>query len=100
LDARRALALLFCLLSLSLAQIDETAAGRGDRSRRNGDVTHGQALISADRAATIAGSATGGRVLDIRLTGGKQPQYRVKVLLDGKRVRNLSVDAQSGAILR
>jgi len=39
-------------------------------------------------------------VLDIRLTGGKQPQYRVKVLLDGKRVRNLSVDAQSGAILR
>lgn len=56
-------------------------------------------LISSDRAAAVARSATGGRVLNISLKRKGAPRYRVKVLLDGKRVRTIEVDARSGALL-
>ncbi len=52
--------------------------------------------ISRDRAAEIARDATGGRVLSVELEGGKS--YRVKLLLDGERVRTVYVDARSGAV--
>jgi uncharacterized membrane protein YkoI len=51
--------------------------------------------ISRDQAAAIARSATGGQVLSVDLRGSA---YRVKVLLDGKRVRTVGVDARSGAV--
>lgn len=53
------------------------------------------AAISRDRAAALARSSTGGRVLSVKRQGGS---YRVRVLLDGKRVRTVGVDAHSGTV--
>lgn len=55
-------------------------------------------LISRDRAAEIARSATGGRVLRVELRGDGRPWYRVRVLVDGERVTTLAVDARSGRL--
>lgn len=57
-------------------------------------------LISADRAAEIARSATGGRVLAVERRRDGRPWFRVKVLVDGERVRYVAVDAVSGRIRR
>lgn len=92
--------LFLCLLYLSTAQIGDVEAARGNKAARGADAKGEQSLISRDRAAAIARSANSGRVLNIRLKRGKRPQYRVKMLLDGKRVRNVGVDARSGAILK
>lgn len=56
--------------------------------------------VSADRAAQIARSATGGRVLAVERRGDGRPWYRVKVLVDGERVRYVAVDAATGRIRR
>jgi uncharacterized membrane protein YkoI len=87
---------LLCLLAAGIAATADVEADRGGKGKGGG----GGALISQDRAAAAARSATGGRVLNIRLQDGKRPQYRVKVLLDGNRVRNVGVDARSGAVLK
>lgn len=55
-------------------------------------------LISADRAAEIVRSATGGRVLAVERRRNDRSWYRVKVLVDGERVRYLAVDAVTGRI--
>lgn len=55
-----------------------------------------QSEISSGQAATIARRATGGRVLKVKRKGGV---YQVRVLLDGERVRNVSVDARTGRVL-
>ena len=55
-----------------------------------------QADIGADAAAASASRATGGRVLSVRK--GKRGTYRVKVLLPGGRVRNVTVDGDSGQV--
>lgn len=55
-------------------------------------------LISADRAAEIARSATGGRVLAVERRDNGRPWYRVKVLVDGERVRYVAVDAVTGRL--
>jgi len=55
-----------------------------------------QSEISSDQAASIASRATGGRVLKVKRKGGV---YQVRVLLDGERVRNVSVDARTGRVL-
>jgi uncharacterized membrane protein YkoI len=55
--------------------------------------------ISRERAAALAASRTGGRVLDVRLQRGARPVYRVKVLVSGERVRTVRVDAATGAVL-
>lgn len=68
----------------------------GDRGRAPQRVRLAQAEISADRAATIARNATGGRVLKVQRKGDV---YQVRVLLDGERVRNVKVDARSGRVL-
>lgn len=60
---------------------------------------HREGLISPDRAAAAARQATGGRVLRVDLHGGGRPWYRVKVLVDGERVRSVRVDARSGRVL-
>lgn len=57
-------------------------------------------LISRDRAADIARSRTGGRVLRVDLRNGDRPWYRVRVLIDGEHVRSVAVDARSGRLRR
>lgn len=57
-------------------------------------------LISRDRAAAIARSQTGGRVLRVEMRNGDRPWYRVRVLIDGERVRTVAVDARSGRLRR
>lgn len=61
------------------------------------DAADGEAVISADRAAEIARRATGGRVLSVERRGGR-PWFRVKVLLEGQRVRYVVIDGRSGRI--
>ncbi len=51
--------------------------------------------ISRDQAAAIARGLTGGRVLSVELKGNR---YRIKVLVNGERVRTLSIDARTGAV--
>ncbi len=93
---------LFVFLSISLVQgmpfIAE--AGSGKKARKGSQSAGQGALISRDQAAAIARSATGGRVLNIQLGGGNRPRYSVKMLLDGKRVRKVGVDARTGAVLK
>jgi hypothetical protein len=56
--------------------------------------------VSADQAAALVREASGGRILDVRLENrSRGPVYRVKVLLEGGRVRVYRVDAGSGRIL-
>ena len=56
--------------------------------------------VSADEAAQRVRAASGGRILEVRLESGSGGAvYRVKVLLDGGRVRIYRVDAASGRIL-
>lgn len=56
--------------------------------------------VSAEQAAELVRARSGGRILDVRLKrGGRGPVYRVKVLLDGGRVRIYRVDATSGRVL-
>lgn len=57
-------------------------------------------LITRDRAAAVARSETGGRVLRVDLRNGDRPWYRVRVLIDGERVRTVAVDARSGRLRR
>lgn len=57
--------------------------------------------VSADAAAERVRAESGGRILDVRLEHGPRgPVYRVKVLLEGGRVRIYRVDANSGRILQ
>lgn len=88
------------MLAFGSLQSGDLAAARGSKDGKSADAVTRESIISSNRAAALARSATGGRVLDVRLKKGKRPQYRVKMLLDGERVRNLSIDAQSGAILK
>lgn len=102
-DVRRliTLILLGCLwLSLVPGGPLTAEAGPGKKARKGPQTSEQGAVISRDRAAAIARAATGGRVLDIRLKSGKRPKYSVKMLLDGKRVRKVGVDARTGAILK
>ena len=69
-------------------------------------VDHGRLLaqasgsVGADEAAALVRSVSGGRILDVRLDAAAQPPvYRVKVLLDGGRVRVYRVDARTGRIV-
>ncbi len=56
--------------------------------------------VSADEAAALVRDASGGRILDVRLDEtAEAPVYRVKVLLDGGRVRVYRVDARTGRIV-
>lgn len=51
--------------------------------------------LSADAAAGIAAQATGGRVLGVQLNGAV---YVVRVLLPNGVVRDVNIDANSGAV--
>ena len=92
--------LVFVSLSLSLGLPYDVEAARGKKADKGSHAGGKESFISRDRAAAIARSATGGRVLTIQLKRGNRPRYSVKMLLDGKRVRKVSVDARTGAILK
>lgn len=67
----------------------------GIRYAQGKDRDSGTETISRDRAAEIARNAAGGRVLSVKLKGGT---YRVKMLLDGERVRTVRIDARTGKL--
>lgn len=92
-------ALVALILTVSLLPVPAAAkppAHRGgwlvaqDKKAKDGPVQ-----ISRDQAAAIARSLTGGRVLSVKLKGNR---YRIKVLVNGERVRTLSIDARTGAV--
>jgi uncharacterized membrane protein YkoI len=94
LNERRGVA---ALIALTLAVSLAAGPVHGKDHKRRGQRTQlAQAEISADRAAAIARNATGGRVLKVQRKNGV---YQVRVLLDGERVRNVSVDARTGRVL-
>ena len=60
-----------------------------------------QGTVSRDQAAATARSATGGRVLSVDSQQRRgRLVYRVKVLLQGGRVRVVNVDGQTGELTR
>ncbi len=78
-----------------MAPLHVAYAKKDQRGQKEQERQEQGAAISRDQAAAIASSATGGQVLSVDLRGST---YRVKVLLDGKRVRTVGVDARSGAV--
>lgn len=68
---------------------------KGKRSSRNSDSQSEAPTVSRSEAAAIAERETGGRVLSIRESGR---YWQVKVLVDDKRVRIVSVDMRSGRV--
>ena len=93
-------ALIALTLAVSLGSAPLHADARqpqpgGIRYAQAKDRDSGTEIISRDRAAEIARNATGGRVLSVELRGGT---YRVKMLLDGERVRTVRIDARTGKL--
>jgi len=68
---------------------------KGNRAPRNADTQSEAPTVSRSEAAAIAERATSGRVLSVREDGR---YWQVKVLVDEKRVRFVSVDMRSGAV--
>lgn len=63
-------------------------------------LVQGAPAMSADEAAALVRTASGGRILGVRrVDGAGGPAYAVKVLLPGGRVRVYVVDAGSGQII-
>jgi len=87
-----AIAAAILALVVSLAAVTPAQAGGHTGSGIGNDFV---VPISADRAAAIAANATGGRVLKVERKGSV---YKVRVLLEGQRVRNVSVDARTGKL--
>ena len=73
-------------------QREERPRDSGREQPRDGG---SEVRISPDRAASIARNAVGGRVLRVELSGGR---YRVKLLVEGERVRTVQVDAPTGQL--
>ena len=86
-----AMLVLTATLSLAAASVDA-----GQHKRQSNGASSSAAMISPDRAAAVARGATGGRVLKVDRKGNV---YRVRLLLDGQRVRNVKVDARTGRLL-
>lgn len=82
-------------LALGLAPAAAGDDGGAFRLAEAGDDTE---RVSRDRAAEVARAATGGRVLRVELERNGEPWYRVRVLIDGERVRSVAVDARTGRI--
>lgn len=95
----RAATLAAAAVSLLLAPAWSAASSAAGAPQRPPRVVLAQApaSVSAAEAAAMVGARTGGRVLDVRSEqGGGRLVYRVKVLLEGGRVRIYRVDAESG----
>ena len=90
------LALLAAWLALAGAPGAETRAADGPLV-----LAQAGGSVSPDEAAQRVRAASGGRILDVRLESGSGGAvYRVKVLLEGGRVRIYRVDAASGRIIQ
>lgn len=97
-NGRRAAGFACAILALLAITIAGSAAGVPP----GGDPVGAEqaADIGADRAAAIARSASGGRVLGVRRSAlGDHGVYEVKVLSADGVVRTLRIDARSGAVL-
>jgi uncharacterized membrane protein YkoI len=68
---------------------------KNQRTPRSSDSQSEAPTVSRSEAASIAERATGGRVLSVRESGR---YWQVKVLVDDKRVRVVSVDMRSGRV--
>jgi uncharacterized membrane protein YkoI len=68
---------------------------KGKRTQGNSNAQNDAPTVSRSEAAAIAERATGGRVLSISESGR---YWQVKVLVDGKRVRIISIDMRSGRV--
>jgi uncharacterized membrane protein YkoI len=87
------------VLCIGLAAPD--AVVRAAVTRHPLSLAQGGLAISPDEAAALVRQSSGGRILGVRrIATARGPAYRVKVLLDGGRVRVFVVDAGSGEILR
>ena len=84
------------LIFLTAGQV-APAAARGWRGGLDQRIAQAdQARISSEQAASIAGTTTKGRVLDVTYANGV---YRVRVLQDDGRVRTVRVDANTGRVI-
>ncbi len=90
-----ALAFVIGVLAVTQASLAGPQAPAGETMLAQASPT-----VSADQAADLVRARSGGRILDVRRENGDRgPVYRVKVLLEGGRVRIYRVDANSGRIL-
>lgn len=89
---------LLIIAALVAMSTTSTVAGAGARSAGAPLLlAQSSPAVSPDAAAERVRALTGGRILDVRLDGSV---YRVKVLLDGGRVRIYQVDAASGRVVQ
>ncbi len=86
--------------ALAVMTLGTTLPAASAADMRGVQLVQREDLISRDRAADIARSRTGGRVLRVDLRNGDRPWYRVRVLIDGEHVRSVAVDARSGRLRR
>ncbi|MDJ0929022.1 MAG: hypothetical protein QNJ73_15400 [Gammaproteobacteria bacterium] len=92
-NEKRGVAARIALIALTAAAFLAAAPVQAGQHNRGSNFA---AEISPDGAAAIARGATGGRVLKVERKGSV---YVVRVLLDGERVRNLTIDARTGRLL-
>ncbi|TQV68265.1 peptidase M4 [Exilibacterium tricleocarpae] len=92
------LALALLLALGGLVGPTSAAAKSGDYLRK--DLRKEQQAISQSRAAALVKQRFGGKVLKVqRKQSGDRLVYRVKLLQDSGRVRQVTVDARTGAII-
>lgn len=97
----RALGAIACVLMAGLWLAAPPCTALGARSAGDRWLAQSAADMSAEEAAALVRSTSGGRILGVRrVDTARGPAYHVKVLLDGGRVRTYVVDAGSGEILR
>ncbi|MGX5174622.1 PepSY domain-containing protein [Aliikangiella sp. IMCC44653] len=81
----------FCL-TIWIALLSVTHVSAGPLVNSNNDQPC--KIKSSKQVIATAEKRTGGKVVSIKLRKDtKQPVYRVRVLVDGKRVKNLTIEA-------
>lgn len=86
------------LLSLAVMPVFSWAAPK--HMRESMPYAQGQGRTDKSKAADIARSAHGGRVLTVEeVNSDGKTIYRVKLLLDGGRIKIVTVDGNSGRII-
>lgn len=89
----RSLLLAAALLLAVAAPAAAGGHGQGHGQRQDQAISSGG--VSAEQAAAIVRRAYDGRVVSVRPEGsGDQTVYKVRVLLDGGRVKTVQVDAR------
>lgn len=84
------------LILAALVAMLTAGAAPGAGARAGAMLAQSSPAVSPDAAAQAVRAVSGGRILDVRLEGSV---YRVKVLLDGGRVRIYRVDAATGRVI-